>query len=835
MGSIGLCINLNMTDRIRYIIKKFYIIEISLSLLFIIAVFISVHSIVLFLKFDDIYPGFFTYSNAMVSITQRDTWEGIRAGLRPLDIVLEVNGKRVNSGSDILAIVKENPDREISYMIMHRGEIRSVNIKSSRLSVRDKIFTFYLPYSIGLLFLIIGGVVFLIRIRERANRVFLIFCSLIAIFYTTGFDVNTTYTYSRIWLLYPFFGAASLHLFLIFPEERKRVKKYPWLLTIPYVIVGIPVLFHEIFYNSHRASFFFFKAIPPLMGLFFFMDIAVLSYTAIKTNSFSVRHKSKALMIAVLCASTLGVLWSLTFPLRSQYVTLDRAIILSTIFPIFMTYAILKENIFDIDRFIQNTMIYSVLSGILVGVYFLVVGVVGFFTQKVFLIGHTPFENILSILAIVILFHPLRVVIQRFIRRTFYMDELRVQSELIELLTELGKAMDINVIAGKIILWIKKNLKFESSFYVIKENRFIKVKSTIPEAPDFIMSPSQEKMDELRKKPFLITTGAVTKKKTDPELRYLFRALNNTVIIPVRFKERLLGVIGVGKLEIDSFIRKYDEEIFKIIGENIGFFVENAINYAERRRHEHLATLGKMGAIIIHEVKNPLGIIKSSVGALQKRLELKEPERELLKYIEEEVERINDTVRKVLDYAKPTEPLFSLVDIADVTRRTVKMMDVLLKESKITPRLEIPEEPVMIKGDQNLLHQALLNIIKNSIEETREGGMLSVKVLTPSEIDSESAIADGIVGRMKELGARIKKSWTGLKNVIILIEDDGPGIRAEDKDKIFEPFYSTKHDGTGLGLAITKQIIESHNGTIRAENRTERGTRFIIELPCDIK
>lgn len=825
-----------MTNRIRYIIEKLYIIEISLSALFIVSILISVHSMALFLKFDDIYPGFFTYSNAMVSITQRNTWAGINAVLKPLDIVLEVNGKKVNGGIDISNIIKESPyGREFNYKIMRGDEVRNVEVKTSRLSVKDKIFTFYLPYSIGLLFLVIGGVVFFIRISGRANRVFLIFCSLIAIFYTTGFDVNTTYVYSRIWLLYPFFGAASLHLFLIFPEEKKRVKQYPYLLIIPYAIVGIPVLFHEIFYNSYRASFFFFKAIPPLMGLLFFMDIAVLSYTSIKTTSSSVRHKAKALIIAVLCASTLGVLWSLTFPLRSQYVTLDRAVILSTVFPIFMTYAILKENIFDIDRFIQNTMIYSALSGILVGIYFLVVGVVGFFTQKVFLIGHTPFENILSILAIVILFHPLRVFIQRLIRKTFYMDEFRVQSELIELLTELGKVMDMDVIAEKIVLWIKKNLKFDSNFYIVKESRLVRIKTTISESPDYIMLPPLVKIDELKHKPFLVTTGFVTKKRTEVELRYLFRALNNTVIIPVTVKNKLLGVIGIGRLNIDSFIRRHDEEIFKIIGENIGLFVENAINYAEKTRKEHLATLGKMGTIIIHEIKNPLGIIKSSVGTLKKRLELKEPEKELLEYIEEEADRINNTVRRVLDYAKPTEPVFSSIDIGDITRKTVKMMGPLLSESKVIPELVIPDEPVMIKGDPNLLHQAFLNILKNSIEEMKNGGSLYVSVSNSADIDFEGDYTDGIVKRMKEFGARVMKSWTGAKNIIIIIEDDGPGIKNEDKDRIFEPFYSTKHDGTGLGLSITKQIIESHNGTIRVENREEKGTRFIIKLPVEIK
>jgi signal transduction histidine kinase len=825
-----------MTNRIIYIVKKFYIIEISLSLLFIISVFISVHSLILFSRFDDLYPGFFTYSNSMVSITQRNTWGGIGAGLKPLDIVLEVNGIKVNGGIDILRIIREfPPGSEFNYKIMRGGEVRSVNVKSAILSLKDKIFTFYLPFSIGLLFLLIGGVVFFIRITERANRVFLIFCALIAIFYTTGFDVNTTYTYSRIWLLYPFFGAASLHLFLIFPEERKRIKQYPSLLIVPYAIVGIPVLFHEIFYNSYRASFFFFKAIPPLMGLLFFLDIAVLSYTAIKTTSFSVRHKAKALIIAVLCASTFGVLWSLTFPLRSQYVTLDRAVILSTVFPIFMTYAILKENIFDIDRFIQNTMIYSILSGILVGVYFLVVGVIGFFTQKVFLIGHTPFENILSVLAIVILFHPLRVSIQRFIRKTFYMDELRVQSELIELLTELWKVMDVGAIADKIVQWIKKNLKFDSSFYIVKEERLVKVRSTLNESPDFIMLPPQVKTNLLKYRPFLVTSGFVAKKKTEPELRYFFRALNNTVIIPIIAGNRFLGIVGAGKLGVDSFIRKLDEEIFKIIGENTGLFVENAINYAERTRKEHLATIGKMGTVIIHEIKNPLSIIKSAAQTLKKRLEPKEPEKELLEYIEEEADRINNTVRRVLDYAKPTEPMLNSIDIGDIAKKTVKMMDSLLQDAKVVTKLDIPDEPVLIQGDPNLLHQAFLNILRNSIDEMKNGGSLYIKILSPSRFDSESTTTDGFVGRMKELGARVIRSFTGTKNVVIIIEDDGPGIRMEDKDKIFEPFYSTKHDGTGLGLAITKQIIESHHGTIRAENRQEKGTRFIIEIPVDIK
>lgn len=821
-----------MSGRIKYIISRFKITEIFITVLFIISLLISIHALLLAIKFNDIYPGFFTYSNAMVSITQRNSWNGVRAGLRPLDVIIKVNNQEVKSGNEIYRIIEERPaGTEFEYNVLQGTDEKVVRVRSSKLTVRDKIFTFYLPYSIGLLFLLMGGVVFFIKMQERANRIFLIFCSLIGIFFTTGFEVNTTYAYSRIWLLYPFFGAASLHLFLTFPEERRRVKTYPGLLAIPYLIVGIPVLFHEIFYNSYRASYFFFKSIPPLMGLLFFLDIAVLAYTAIKASSPSIKHKAKALIITVLCASTFGVLWSLTFPLRSEYVTLDRAVILSMVFPIFMAYAILKENIFDIDRFIQNTMIYAVLSALVVGIYFLLVGITGFFTQKVFAIGHTPFENILSILAIVALLHPLRAGVQKIIRRTFYVDELRVQTELVDLLTELGKIMEVEVIAEKIVNWIKKNLKFDSSFYILNENRLIKIRSTMEESPDYIMLPPSENLTKLSSKGYISVTSFISRKNIDPELRYFFSAPGNSIIIPIKVKNKLLGILGVGKLHIDTFIRKRDEEVFKVISENIGFYVDNAINYAENARRERLATLGKMGTIIMHEIKNPLGIIKSSAGALRKRLDLNEKENELLSFIEEEADRINNTVRKVLEFAKPAEPVFSTIDICEVTRRAVKMMETHLGDSGVKINVEIPESSIMIKGDPNLLHQAFLNILQNSAEVLKNGGTIWVYIKRSLQDELENEMRSTFVTKMKELGARVIQSFSGARNITIIIEDDGPGIREEEKNKIFEPFYSTKQDGTGLGLAITKQIIESHNGRIRAERKEVKGTRFVIELP----
>jgi len=820
-----------MLKKIRYIIEKFNIVEVTLTILFVFAILISIHCFILFSRYGSVYPGFFVYSNAMVSITQRDSWEGVKVGLRPMDIVIEVNKHKISSGIELLDLVNNfPPGTEFEYTVIQGFNKRTFNIRSDNLTIRDKIFTFYLPYFIGLLFLLMGGVVFFIRIKERANRVFLIFSALIGIFYTTGFDVNTTYTYSRIWLLYPFFGAASLHLFLIFPEERKRVKEYPALLLLPYLIVGIPVLFHEIFYNSYTASYFFFKSIPPLMGILFLLDIAILSYTVRKSASQSVKHKAKALIVAVLCASTSAVLWSFTFPLRSQYVTLDRALILSTVFPVFMTYAILKENVFDIDRFLQNTMIYVLLSAILVGVYFLTVGIAGFFTQKVFLIGQTQLENIISILAIVALFHPLRLGVQKFIKRTFYLDELMIQSGLIELLTELGKTMDIETIANMTVNWIKKNLKFDSSFYLRKEDQLVKIQSTIQDAPDYIVFSSHQDAELLRKN-IIIVPAIISKKNIDPNLRYLLSAVGATVVLPVFSKNKLLGLIGIGRLYVDTFIRRRDEDAFKVIGENIGIFLDNAIHYSERTRSERLATLGKMGTMIIHEIKNPLGIIKSSVGALKNRLDLKPPEKELIQFIEEEADRINNTVRKVLDYARPPEAILCPIEIQDVLKRSVKMLEPQMQEHKINCNLKIYEGSAVVNGDANLLHQAFVNILTNSIEVMQKGGTINISLVLLWEKDIDTGKSDGIVEKMKELGVRVVKSFAGTKKVRIIIEDDGPGIKEEEKDKIFEPFYTTKQDGTGLGLAITKHIIEVHKGMIKAESGNQKGTRFIIELP----
>jgi signal transduction histidine kinase len=282
---------------------------------------------------------------------------------------------------------------------------------------------------------------------------------------------------------------------------------------------------------------------------------------------------------------------------------------------------------------------------------------------------------------------------------------------------------------------------------------------------------------------------------------------------------------------VDTFIRRRDEDAFKVIGENIGIFLDNAIHYSERTRSERLATLGKMGTMIIHEIKNPLGIIKSSVGALKNRLDLKPPEKELIQFIEEEADRINNTVRKVLDYARPPEAILCPIEIQDVLKRSVKMLEPQMQEHKINCNLKIYEGSAIVNGDANLLHQAFVNILTNSIEVMQKGGTINISLVLLWENDIDTGKSDGIVEKMKELGVRVVKSFAGSKKVRIIIEDDGPGIKEEEKDKIFEPFYTTKQDGTGLGLAITKHIIEVHKGMIKAEPGNQKGTRFIIELP----
>ncbi len=227
--------------------------------------------------------------------------------------------------------------------------------------------------------------------------------------------------------------------------------------------------------------------------------------------------------------------------------------------------------------------------------------------------------------------------------------------------------------------------------------------------------------------------------------------------------------------------------------------LEAKLNHAER-----LASLGEMVASVSHEIKNPLGIVRSTAEILNKRLRDQAPSsKHLAEIIITETSRLDTIVREFLDFARPQVPHFTKGSINELLSTVIEFMQPEFSKNRITVETDLNPAIKPMSIDQNLLYRAFLNLFINAVQAMPDGGKLSV---------SSSFAPDE------------------RKNFLIIIKDTGVGISKEKLALIFTPFYTDKNRGTGLGLAIAKNIIEEHNGTIAVESERGEGATFIITL-----
>ncbi len=218
---------------------------------------------------------------------------------------------------------------------------------------------------------------------------------------------------------------------------------------------------------------------------------------------------------------------------------------------------------------------------------------------------------------------------------------------------------------------------------------------------------------------------------------------------------------------------------------------------------ERLATLGKMVAAVSHEIKSPLGIIRSTAEILNKRAKSESIGSDnLTNIIIEETTRLNGIVMEFLDFARPHIPQLKLSSINDILLKVIQFMEPEFNKNdiKLVSNLDPSLNPLEV--DQNLLHRGFLNILVNAVQAMPEGGTLTVS------------------------SKRLSRKGSAL----IEITDTGSGMSPEKQEKIFTPFFTDKNRGTGLGLPIVRNIIDSHSGTIEVVSKEGEGTTFSIVL-----
>jgi two-component system sensor histidine kinase HydH len=228
--------------------------------------------------------------------------------------------------------------------------------------------------------------------------------------------------------------------------------------------------------------------------------------------------------------------------------------------------------------------------------------------------------------------------------------------------------------------------------------------------------------------------------------------------------------------------------------------------FVRQREKERLAALGEMAAGLAHEIRNPLGAIKGAAQFLDPTAG--KPESKFLQIIIEEVDRLNRVVTQFLDYSKPPNADMKAVDLSELARVTVEKSQISLDPSKVKLFFQPSKQKANVLAAPEQLQQVLINLIQNSVKalDTKKDGTIEVSL----EVD-ESALPSG--------------------EILLMVFDNGKGIKKEHVDKLFIPFFTTSPSGTGLGLSISQKIVEAHRGRIEVATEEGKFSRFSIVLP----
>lgn len=289
-------------------------------------------------------------------------------------------------------------------------------------------------------------------------------------------------------------------------------------------------------------------------------------------------------------------------------------------------------------------------------------------------------------------------------------------------------------------------------------------------------------------------------------------------VVPMTAKGQCVGVIMADNLYNQRSITPQDFELLRMFAQQAALAISNAgafeklrdtiseLNATRQRllENERLAAIGKTAAFVAHEIRNPLVTIGGFARLLRKHAHDARRVHEAANIIAAEISRLEAMLKGVMDFARPSTPVFTAEDANAVARKAIERFRPSIADRQITIQTELAADLPPARLDAQQIEQVLLNLLKNSSE--------------------------AIGGR----GGRIKVSsgTDGSRSLVFLsVDDNGGGIPQEILEHVFDPFYTTKRYGSGLGLAVCRGIIAGHAGTLEVLNRPGDGVEMRVALP----
>lgn len=299
---------------------------------------------------------------------------------------------------------------------------------------------------------------------------------------------------------------------------------------------------------------------------------------------------------------------------------------------------------------------------------------------------------------------------------------------------------------------------------------------------------------------------------------------SSVFVVPLITRSRVIGVIATDSTDGKGVPRE-TRETLKIFAPQIAIAIENARLYRSLQekmddlkrsqallsRTEKFSFLGNLAARLAHEIKNPLTAIGTFIQLLPHKYEDEEFRKDFYEIAMEESRRVNNLITELLDLVKPKESHFALNDIRELIGKMVLLISPQSKAKNIRITRDFDETIGPVWADSEKVKQIILNLLSNAVEFTPRDGRIEIRALKAPGEDESGAVC-------------------------IEIRDNGIGIPPADLNRVFEPYFTTKHkssmhSGTGLGLFIAHQHMQDHKGSIEVKSKVNEGTAFLLTFP----
>jgi len=557
------------------------------------------------------FAGFLLNQRMILGDVGQYNWTGTKVGLKYPDKILKANGRTISSMKDLEDLLKNTKVGDpITYAVNRHGEIREMTVQTMLFTFRDLLMTFGVTFFPGIIYLLIGVVVFILKPCTKVSWVFLLLCFSLSIYTATVFDVVATHCgFIRLYFfVQTFFPAIFVHLSFFFPQKTRFIQKYPFFEWIPYMVSAILVIFVEYFYPAGSLYEFTYQLVLVYIVIAAIAILTSTLYAYFRGSSGLSKLRAKVVLIGASLAFPIPAIGML-LPIvggslfKEMNIQANFLAVPLMIFPASISYAIARHNLFDVDVYVKRAVGYGIMTAIVGLTYFsLQVGVRSTF-QPVFGEHAEKIYPILFAVLVVFLFNPLNRTIQTAVDKLFYRKKFDYKETVISVSNALTSVLNLTEVIKRIINTVRKEMFIDTAGVILLEPQkrecqtlFISDSSDKggDQVKDICIPYDDPLFSLLSKEKKLITTYDITE---DPHYSTVrepgsqrFAEMGASILFPFISQGEVKGALALGYKKSGHFYTREDIDLLNTLANNGAVAIENARLAEQMKKEETVRT-----------------------------------------------------------------------------------------------------------------------------------------------------------------------------------------------------------------------------------------------------